>query len=147
MPTPLTLLLNDERKIPGLASWHFPCQIPEIWPFSKWIGMRKCCLGCCHSLSCVLLIWKVLAEKNIVNCLEFFETWLAYYKLLNCTWPKLSNFFRLLWKLFGIFLRVILHIRFIWAGNAVFVLVFESWWFWYWYIIYDRHFFVKLWHT
>jgi len=29
-----------------VATLVFQCQIPEIWPFSKWFGMRKCRLAC-----------------------------------------------------------------------------------------------------
>ena len=32
---------SSNRKGPGLAAWHFLCQIPEIWYFLKWFGMEN----------------------------------------------------------------------------------------------------------
>jgi len=47
-------MLRPKRELKtGLSGWHFKAkgQIPEIWPFLKWFGMKKWCLAVRHSLA------------------------------------------------------------------------------------------------
>ena len=39
------------RLLTGLPAWHFLCQIPEIWHFLKWFGIKTFVWHIRHSLT------------------------------------------------------------------------------------------------
>jgi len=64
--------------IPGLPGWLFWGQIPEIWPFLKWFGMKN---DVWHVRQSLELFWWCWHEKALFGI--FWNLWLSYCSRLG----------------------------------------------------------------